>query len=134
MKQWVAVFVAAFVCVATLVADEAPELKSLSGTWSKQAGEFEVEFAFKGEKLAISLKRGSDKLILDSDVAVSRDGRVFGRVAVVTEDGIAGGGDKGELFTFNATVSGKSVTVSELRGTNVSDDARKLVEGEFKKK
>jgi len=92
MKQWVAVFVAAFVCVATLVADEAPELKSLSGTWSKQAGEFEVEFAFKGEKLAISLKRGSDKLILDSDVAVSRDGRVFGRVAVVTEDGIAGGG------------------------------------------
>ena len=134
MKQWVAVFVAVFVCVATLVADEAPELKSLSGTWSKQAGEFEVEFVFKGEKLAISLKRGSDKLILDSDVAVSRDGRVFGRVAVVTEDGIAGGGDKGELFTFNAKVSGKSVTVSELRGTNVSDDARKLVEGEFKKK
>jgi len=134
MKQWVSLFVAAFVCVATLVADEAPELKSLSGTWSKQAGEFEVEFAFKGEKLAISLKRGSDKLILDSDVAVSRDGRVFGRVAVVTEDGIAGGGDKGELFTFNAKVSGKSVTVSELRGTNVSDDARKLVEGEFKKK
>ena len=134
MKQWVALFVAAFVCFATLVADEAPELKSLSGTWSKQAGEFEVEFAFKGEKLAISLKRGSDKLILDSDVAVSRDGRVFGRVAVVTEDGIAGGGEKGELFTFNAKVSGKSVTVSELRGTNVSDDARKLVEGEFKKK
>jgi len=134
MKHWVAVFVAAFVCVATLVADEVPELKSLSGTWSKQAGEFEVEFAFKGEKLAISLKRGSDKLILDSDVAVSRDGRVFGRVAVVTEDGIAGGGEKGELFTFNAKVSGKSVTGSELRGTNVSDDARKLVEGEFKKK
>lgn len=134
MKEWGAVVVAAFVGCATLIAGDAPDLKGLNGTWSKQAGEFEVEFAFKAEKFVMSLKRGADTLVVDSDLATSRDGCFFARVAMVTQAGIEGKVEKGELFSFYAKVSGTSVTVTELRGTNVSDHARKLIEGEFKKK
>jgi hypothetical protein len=108
--------------------------KALNGSWCKSTAEHEIEFTFKDSTLVITLKRGEDKLVVDCDVAVGREGRVFGTVVQVKEGGIQGGGDKGDLFGFKFQIKGDSIQVNDLRGTNVNEGARNLVEGEFKKK
>ena len=134
MKQLIAFLVIPLFVIGIKGANDPFPVKNLNGTWFKSVGEHEIEFSFKDSVLIITLKRGGEKLVLDCDIASSRDGRIFGTVSSVKESGIQGAGEKGDLFGFKVQRKGELVEISDLRGTNVNDAARNLVEGEFKKK
>ena len=112
-------------------AEDAP--KKPLGTWTRSAGDAEVTFAVKAERLKVTLKRGGATVEADVDYGVSKDGVLFGRVNKVTKTGTNDGPDEGDLFSFKFTVVDGKMTVEELKGKSDSAEAKQLIEGEYKK-
>ena len=123
----------ATLCFANLGAAE-PTSKNLQGTWVKSFDDFKLELTFTENKLNISLAKGDAKFQLDTDYSAGRDGTIFGRIIAVKEEGITPATEKGDLFSMAIDVQDGKVIVKDLKGTNTSDDAKKIVEGEYKKK
>ncbi len=111
-----------------------PTSKNLQGTWVKSFDDFKLELTFTDNKLNISVAKGDAKFQLDTDYFAGRDGTVFGRIISVKEEGITPATEKGDLFSMVFDVQAGKVIVKDLKGTNTSEDAKKLVEGEYKKK
>lgn len=109
-------------------------LKTIAGTWHRSTGDHEVEFLFKGSTLVVTLRRGGDELVLDCDIATTRNGRVIGAIGSIKESGFKAGGGADDVFSFKVQTKGDSLDISDLRGSNVHEAAKSLVEGEFKKK
>ena len=123
----------ATLCFANLSAAE-PTSKNLQGTWVKSFDDFKLELTFTENKLNISLAKGDAKFQLDTDYSAGRDGTIFGRIIAVKEEGITPATEKGDLYSMAIDVQDGKVIVKDLKGTNTSDDAKKIVEGEYKKK
>jgi hypothetical protein len=100
----------------------------------KSFDDFKLELTFTENKLNISLAKGDAKFQLDTDYSAGRDGTIFGRIIAVKEEGITPATEKGDLYSMAIDVQDGKVIVKDLKGTNTSDDAKKLVEGEYKKK
>lgn len=134
MKHLIPCFAFVLFTLNCVCASETALLKGLNGTWNKSSGEHDIEFFFKESTLLITLKRGGEKLVLECDVAASRDGRIFGTVSNIKEGGIQGASERGDLFGFKVQLKGELLELHDLRGTNVNEGAKNLVEGVFKKK
>jgi hypothetical protein len=131
MSRWVTAALAlTLVCAMPLAA--ADEVKKPTGTWTKKAGEITVTFTIKGDGLTVSLK-GDGKIEATADYGVSKDGVLFGRISKVTKEGIDGGPEEGDLFSFRFKVEKDKLTISELTAAKTSDEAKKLVEGDYEK-
>lgn len=111
-----------------------PTSKNLQGTWVKSFDDFKLELSFTENKLNISVSKGEGKFQLDTDYSAGRDGTVFGRIISVKEEGITPATEKGDLFSMVVDVQDGKVIVKNLNGTNTNEDAKKIVEGEYKKK
>jgi hypothetical protein len=110
---------------------QAQQAAQISGTWKKTAGDFSLAFQFKGRTLHFSMSEGDKTLNVFADFGTSKDGHVFGRVNKVEKNGIDGGPEEGDLFSFRFDMTKNTLTVSNLRGTD-SEQAKNLIQGEYK--
>jgi hypothetical protein len=122
----------AMVWAAPLAA--ADDAKKPLGTWVKKEGDATITFTIKPDGMTVGLKGGGDaKLEVEADYGLSKDGVLFARVSKITRNGIEGGPDEGELFSFRFKLDKDKLTISDLNAPKTSDDAKKLVEGDYEK-
>lgn len=120
-------------CVASACAEEAKSKKPL-GSWERKAGDKTIQFHFKNDALSVVLKEGGNGLQVDSDYGVTKDGVVYGIVTGVKKDGVDGGPQEGHLFSFRVAVDKDTLTIKEINGSEKpSEEAKQLIEGEYKK-
>ncbi|HKI35263.1 MAG TPA: hypothetical protein VKA46_25625 [Gemmataceae bacterium] len=133
MTRWViAALVVGVICAAPLAAAE-PAKKPV-GTWTKKEGETTITFRIKADGLTASLKgEGDRKIEVTADYGTSKDGVLFARVSKITKNNIEGGPEVGDLFSFHFKVEKDKLVISELNSPKTSDEAKKLVEGDYEK-
>ena len=119
---------------AAVPAEDAPAKKPL-GTWTRAlGGEGKITFTFDAEALRCELiGEGDQALTLHAPYGVTADGTVFGIITKVESKGGASGPEKGDLFSFHVKVEKGQLIIADLKGTRESDDARRIVQGEYKK-
>jgi hypothetical protein len=114
---------------------EKAAVKKPVGTWTREANNSTLTFRIRADDLTIALKDGDGNTIeIEAAYAVTKDNVLFGTMTKVTKKGIEAGPDKGDLFSFTFSANEKELTISDLKGTHTNEDARKLVEGVYKKK
>ena len=118
----------------TLLVSAETNTKNLQGSWVKESDEFKIELDFKGNKLNITLTKGENKVQLDTDYSAGRDKTVFGRIVSIKDDGLQPATEKGDLFSLAIEVEEGKIVVKEFKGTKTSNDAKRLIEGDYKKK
>jgi hypothetical protein len=133
MARWVTAALAlTLVCAAPLAA--ADEAKKPLGTWTKKEGEVTITFQIKADGMHVTLKGDGDrKMEVDSDYGLSKDGVLFGRVSKITRSGLEGGPDEGDLFSFRFKIDKDKLTLSDLTSPKTSEEAKKLIEGDYEK-
>ncbi len=132
MARWVTAALSLTLACA-LPAAAADEAKKPVGTWTKSDGERTVTFQFKADAMHVVLKAGEDqKIEVDADYGVTKDGIVFGRIGKVTKPG-NDGPDEGDLFSFRFKVEKDKFVLSDLTGSKINEDAKRLVEGDYAK-
>lgn len=108
--------------------------QNLQGAWVKESDEFKIELDFKGNKLNITLTKGENKVQLDADYSAGRDKTVFGRIVAIKDDGLQPATEKRGSFSLAIEVEEGKIVVKEFKGTKTSNDAKRLIEGDYKKK
>jgi hypothetical protein len=83
--------------------------------------------------MRVTFARGGEEMVAVTDYGVSKDGVLFGRIAKVEKKGTNEGPTEGELFSFQFTVAGDKLTISDLKTSSGGGDAKQLVEGDYKK-
>src|SRR5438477_1041041 len=132
MTRWVTAALALTLACAVPAA-AADEVKKPVGTWLKKDGERAVTFQIKADGMHVVLKAGEDqKVEVDADYGVTKDGVLFGRISKVMKPG-GEGPEEGDLFSFHFKVEKDKLVITDLTGTKVSDDAKKFVEGDYEK-
>jgi hypothetical protein len=137
MSRWATTALLVLLVGVTSVRAEADKkedpVKKPVGSWSKDTGEGTITFAFKADNtLKVTLKQNDAMIELDTDYGVSKDGYIFGRINKVKNGG-GNGPNEGDLFSFKVKVEKTTLTISDLTSGKGSDDnAKKLVEGEYK--
>jgi hypothetical protein len=133
MTRWLpAALALCLVCAAPLAAADEP--KKPVGTWAKTEGDLTVTFVIKQDGLEVTLKGGDRKIAVTADYGLSKDGVLFARVSKITRENLDGGPDEGELFSFRYKLEKDKLVISDLMAPKTTDEARKLVEGDYEKK
>jgi len=113
---------------------KAKAVKKPIGTWTREASGWTIKFVIKDGEMTIDMKDGDgNSIVCDAEYAVTKDGVLYGTMTKVTKKGIETPADKGDLFSIAFTANDKELTASDLKGTQVNDDARELIEGVYKK-
>ena len=133
MTRWVTAALALTVaCAAPAAAADA--VKKPLGTWKKTEGDTTITFTIKADGMRVVLKgEGDTKIEVQADYGQSKDGVLFARISKITKTGIDGGPDEGDLFSFRFKVEKDKLTISDLSAPKTSDEAKKLVEGDYEK-
>jgi hypothetical protein len=133
MARWVTAALALTLACAAPAAAAADAKKPL-GTWTKSEGGTTITFNIKADGMSIVLKgEGDQKIEVEADYGLSKDGVLFARISKLTKTGIDGGPDEGDLFSFRFKLDKDKLTISDLSAPKTSDEAKKLVEGDFEK-
>ena len=122
----------ALVAAAPLDAGDAKAKKPL-GTWTRTVSDVEVTFRFEADTLKCLISGMGIVIDVDGDYGMSKDGTIFGRITKVEKKGICAGPKVGDLFTFSCKVKDNTLTISKL-GPGEDNDAKALIEGDYKKK
>lgn len=101
------------------------------GTWERQTGDTLVRLMIKGGDLHIAVHSPDAILEVGADYGVTKAGVLYGIVTKVEKKGTEEGPPEGQLFSFRFRVSGETLTVSELKGSE-ADDFRSWLEGDYK--
>jgi hypothetical protein len=134
MNRTVLLFVCCLaVCATSRAEDKAEKATRPIGLWAREAGTAGISFDIKADNMIIKLKDGEQSLTISAAYSVTGD-TLFGIITKVERAGIEGGPNKGDLFRFNYKTKKDVLTVSELKTSPDSDEARRLVEGDYKKK
>lgn len=107
-------------------------VKKPTGSYSRESGDYKILFTFKADTLTINLTAGETKIDIDAAHGVTKDGVLFATITKVAKKGTDRGPEKGDLFSFQFAISKTELTISDLKGTNVHDESRKIVEGVYK--
>jgi hypothetical protein len=118
--------------VLGLRAEDKPA-SQLAGTWERKVGDTTLQLAVKKDVVRFTLKSADGSIDVDADYGVTKSGTLFGIVTKVEKKGTDNGPSDGDLFSFLVMADKDLLTIKELKGTNVSDEARQMVEGEWKK-
>jgi hypothetical protein len=104
------------------------------GTWLREVGDNKLLFTFKEGGASFTMEGPNEtSLTAHSAYGVTEDNTLFGIVTMVEKKGVDNGPEKGQLFSFTFKIEGDTMTVSDLNGTNINDDARNLIHGDYKK-
>jgi hypothetical protein len=110
-------------------------VKKPTGSWVREVNNHTLTVTFRADDMTVHVKDGDGNTItITAAYGVTKDKVLFATMTKVEKKGIDGGPDKGDLFSFVFSVSDKELTTSDLKGTHVNEDARKLFEGVYKKK
>jgi hypothetical protein len=133
MTRWVTAALALTLACAVPAATADEVKKPPVGTWTKKEGDRTVTFQIKADGMRVVLKgEGDQKIEVDADYGVTKDGVLFGRISKVAKPG-GEGPEEGELFSFRFKVEKDKLILSDLTGTKIDDGAKKLVEGDYEK-
>jgi hypothetical protein len=134
MTRWLTAAAAVcLLCAAPLAAADAA--KKPVGTWTRTEGDVSVTFDIKKDgALQVTLKGGDRKIDVTADYGLSKDGVLFARISKIKKENIDGGPDEGDLFSFRYKVEKDKLVISDLNSPKTSDEAKKLVEGDYAKK
>ena len=99
------------------------------GTWTRAADGVAISMEFKADTFVFKITHGDKAITAEGSYATTSDGLLFGAITR-TEPG-DGGPAKGDLFSFQFSTTKDELTVSDLKGTKVGDEARKRVEGAY---
>jgi hypothetical protein len=119
-----------------LAADKPPKapVKPV-GTWEREVSGNKLAFTFKADNsMSITLSSGELDIKVQGHYGVTPGGTLFGVMSKVAAKGTDGGPEKGDLFSFKFSVKKDELTISDLKGSKASDEARKIVEGVYTKK
>ena len=106
-----------------------------AGEWTHAVGDFTINLKFSGETLHVQVaKNTGDTLDVDTAYGVTADGLLFGVVTKVEKAGTDAGPEKGDLFSFQCKVEKDMLTISDVNGNKVSDEAKQLLAGAYTKK
>jgi hypothetical protein len=138
MLRWASITASLVLCCAVLaVAAERKPAATVAkplGTWTKTEGEASITFRIATDNMQVLLKVGDDsKTTIDCDYGLSKDGHVFARMSKVTRQGLAEGPKEGDMFAFRFKVDKGKLVISDLTGSHASEDAKRIVEGEYSK-
>jgi hypothetical protein len=133
MTRWGTIALAvAVVCAAPLAAAETA--KKPVGTWTKKEGDTTITFVIKADGMTVALKgEGDRKIEVAADYGISKDGVLFARISKIKKEGVDGGPEEGDLFSFRYKVEKDKLVLSDLMSPKTSDEAKKLVEGDYEK-
>jgi hypothetical protein len=101
------------------------------GIWKRTAGDHSITFTIKGDTLQVIVKSGDRTMEFDADYGVSKDHVLFARISKAKKEG--DGPCEGDLFSFQFKVEKDTLTVSELKTSHDSAEAKDLVQGEYQR-
>ena len=133
MTRWVTAALA--LCVISTVSLAAAEpAKKPVGTFTKKEGDISITFAIKADGMIVTIKgEGDRKIETTADYGLSKDGVLFGRISKIKKEGVEGGPEEGDLFSLRYKVEKDKLVISDLMGAKISDEAKKLIEGDYEK-
>ena len=118
---------------AGLADDKKAEVKKPLGTWVREVGGNTVSFTFEADALqCVITNAGGERIIVTAPYGVAEGDTIFGLITKVEKTG--GGPEKGELFSFRFQLDKDKLTLSDLKSTADREEAKQLVQGEYKKK
>jgi hypothetical protein len=103
------------------------------GIWKRTAGDNTVTFDIKANTMRCTIVAGGNTIECDADYSVTKSGVIFGRLSKVTKKGGDEGPSEGDLFSFRFTLEKDTMTLSDLKTSSETGEAKQLVEGEYKK-
>ncbi|HVS36243.1 MAG TPA: hypothetical protein VMS17_11800 [Gemmataceae bacterium] len=114
----------------------ADKAKKPTGVWTHTVNDVTVTLTFMDDTFRTEIANSSGaSMSADGSYGVTADGLVFGVITKVEKKGIDEGPDKGTLFSFQGKVDGDTLSLNDLNSsTGVSDTARQLLQGDYKKK
>jgi hypothetical protein len=127
--------VLAFLVVLTsnIRADE-PAGKKPIGAWERKAGDTEVVFDFSADEMKVTISGADATSEVSCDYSVTKDGIVYGIIRKIDKKGGEGGPSEGDLFSFHYSMDNDTLTIKDLKGSNEHDEAKQLIQGEYKAK
>jgi hypothetical protein len=109
-----------------------------TGTWVRENEGFEIKIEFaKDDTLMVILTAGDNGLTVTSKYTIDADGRLKATITdVEKKNDFPALPKKGDEFSLRLKVDGDKATVSDFKGHEGDDNegARKMMEGEYKKK
>ena len=136
MLRLLAVGVALTLAIATAPAEDKkdPKDKPAVTVWERESNGVDLKFEMGKDTLKGHVSVGENGFIATCKITTDKDGVVTAKVTGVEEKGNFPGKPKvGLEFSFKWKVSGDTATLSDLKGDGV-EDAKQLVEGDYKKK
>jgi hypothetical protein len=105
-----------------------------TGTWVRESNGVDLKFEFGKDTLKGTVLAGDNGFVAKCKITVEKDGTVKAKITEVEEKGMFPGLPKvGVEFSFKWKVTGDKAELSDLKGDDV-EDAKGIVEGEYKKK
>src|SRR5262245_3985134 len=126
---------AAFILAVAMPAlgEDKVEFKKLKGAWTRDTKDgAKLVFDFKDEKtMKVQLASGDGKMEVEAEYSIDGDGKLTG---IITKADASGNGPpKDTKFGFKIELGKEKMVLSELSGVE-GNEAKELVEGEYKKK
>ncbi len=124
--------ISASLCVAENKS-EAPIHKRPIGAWEKKIGDNSIVFDIAADTIKATVKTPDGTLTISSEYALTKDGStLYGVIRNVEKKGVCAGPSEGDMFNFHFKVDKDTLTIKDLKGSTDSEEARQLVEGEYK--
>jgi hypothetical protein len=113
---------------------KAPKDKEKPTVWTREAEGIELTLQVSKDTLTLSAFRDDDGVTITCKITPDKDGTIKATVTEVVEKGsFPAKPPKGFEFSFKWMVKENTGTLSDLMGDGL-DDARGVLEGEYKKK
>src|SRR5262249_30859460 len=117
----------------TVVADDKKD-KDKGTTWTRESNRIDLTFLFTKDTLTATVMSGENGFVATCKITTDKDGVVKAKITKVEEKGKFPNLPKAGIeFSFKWKVNGDTAELSDLKGDDV-EDAKGIVEGEYKKK
>jgi hypothetical protein len=106
--------------------------KKPTGNWERKVGDSSVKINFKPDTVRFTVSSADATIDVDAEYSVTKDGLIYGVICKVEKKGTCGGPSEGDLFSFKCKIDKDTMTISDLKGSTESEEAKQLVQGDYK--
>ena len=104
-------------------------------TWVREANDLVITYQFGKNTLKVTAMHGEDGAVFTCKTKKDKDGVITATVTESMEKGnFPPTPKKGFEFSFKWKVEGDTATLSDFKWEGLNEDAKGIVEGEYKKK
>jgi hypothetical protein len=121
------------VLAAPVVADDAAKDKEQTGAFKRKAGEMDLKMTFKKDGVLVTeVTIGEVGCVMESKYKKDKDGTYKCEVTKFEKKGdFPVTKEKGWEYSFKFAVKDKKGTLSDFMGSDVDDNAKMSIEGEY---